>query len=111
MTYVPAVEVGDLPRSDPRGKIRHEKTIAFRRVDADEAPMHLCFPGAHMHIRINDAAIQDERFVRQQGIQVGPGEECSGDLSPSEVVDLGLPVVFQPNHVVEAMGIARLEPV
>ena len=43
--------------------------------------MHPRFPGAHMHIRINGATIQDERFVLQQGIQVGPGEEGLGDLS------------------------------
>ena len=73
--------------------------------------MHPRFPGAHRHIRITGTAIQGQRVIRQEGIQVGPGEECRGQLSPGEIVTLGLPVVFQPDHVADAMSVAGLQPV
>ena len=73
--------------------------------------MRPLFSGNHMYIRINSAAIRDERFVRRQGMQVSAGEKGMGDLSSGQVVDLRLPVFFQPNHVADAVRVASLEPV
>ena len=72
------VEVGDLPRPHPWGPMGEEKPIALRRLDADQARIDPCCPAPHMHICIKSTAIQDQRVVLQEGIQVSPREEGLG---------------------------------
>ena len=89
-----AVEVGNLPRADPWREVGEEEAIPCRRLHADQAERQGVRAPATRHVGVNRPALEDEGLVREQGIEVGAGEELLGDLPPGDVVHLGLPVVF-----------------
>jgi hypothetical protein len=74
-----AGEVGHLPWPDPWGEIGQEKTIPFRGLHSHQPQGQGVAPPAHMDIGVYGAAIQDQRLVVQQGIEVGPGKELLRD--------------------------------
>jgi hypothetical protein len=63
-------------------------------VDANPAHLHPLVPGAHLDLCIHGTAIQEQRLVLQEGIEVGPWEERWGDLPAREMVDFRLPVLL-----------------
>ena len=66
-------------------------------------------PPPDMDIGVDGAAIQDQRLVSQQGIEVGPGKERLRDLPARDMVDFRLPVLFQTDDVPHAVGVAGSE--
>jgi hypothetical protein len=64
-----------------------------------------------MHVGVNGPAVEDEDVVLDEGIEVGPREELLGDVSPGEIINLGLPVVLEANHELDPMGLTRPEAV
>ena len=65
---------------------------------------------ADMDIGINRPAVQAQDVIRQEGIEVGPGEERLGHLPAGDVIHLGLPVVLQADDEAHVMGFAGPEP-
>ena len=62
-----------------------------------------------MHIGVNSAAIEHQRFGLQEGIKVGTWEELLRHLAPGDIVHLGLPVVFEPDDEAHAVFFAGAE--
>jgi hypothetical protein len=104
------VAVGHLPRADSERQVREEETVAFRRVDPDEAEISGVFGLTHMHIRVNGPAVAHEDVFLQEDIEVGPRKELLGRLSTRHQVDRGLPVVFEADDQAHPVVIAGLQP-
>ena len=106
--HLPAhpIEVGDLPRADPRGQVRQEEAVPLRGLDPHETQRQCVRPPADMHIGVDDLAIEAQNLLFEQRIEVGPREELLRDLPARDIVHLRLPVLFQTDDEPYAMGLA-----
>jgi hypothetical protein len=104
------VHVGHLPRPNPRREIREEQAIPFRREDPNEAEMQGMLGPPHMHLGSNGPAVEEQEVLIEERIEVGPRAELLGDVAAREIVDLGLPVVFEADDQAPPMLVAGLQP-
>jgi hypothetical protein len=104
-----AVEVGDLPRPDPRWKIGQEGAIPFRGLDPHQTQQQRVGPPAHMHIGVNDPAVEAQRLLLEQRIEVGSRAELLCDLPARDVIHLRLPVLFEADDEPNAVDVAGPE--
>jgi hypothetical protein len=105
-----AIDLGDLPGPKPRGQIGEEEARALGRMDPDEAEMHGVVGTAHPYIGINGSAIEHKDLFLEADVEVGPGEERWSDLATGNVVDLGLPIVFESDDQPHPLAIAGAQP-
>src|SRR6267142_6675611 len=99
-----AVQVSDLPRPDPWGEIRQEKAVPLRGLHPYEAQRQCVAAPTDMHIGVNDPAIEDQDLLLTQYVEVSPWEELLRDLPARPVVHLRLPVRFQADDTLHAVG-------
>jgi hypothetical protein len=78
-------------------------------MDPDEAKGQRVLVPAHMDIGIHRSTIAPEDVLREEGIELGPREECPGHLAPGDIVDLRLPVVVEADEKVPIVGVTGPE--
>jgi hypothetical protein len=67
-------------------------------------------PLVDTYVGINDPAIAAQGLLREQRLEVGPGQERLGDLPPGDIVHLRLPVVFESDDELHGVGFAGPRP-
>jgi hypothetical protein len=68
------VEVGDLPRANPRGQVRQEETVTLGGLGPHKAQRQRVAAPADMHIGVNDPAIEAQRLLSSRASRSVPAK-------------------------------------
>jgi hypothetical protein len=101
---------GDRARCDARRKAGEEEGVALVGRHPDETAAHLSRPAAHPHVRVDDLPVESQDLEVEEEIEVESRKENSAHRASGDVVHLGLPVLLQPDDVVDAVARRSTRP-